>query len=296
VAIFVQWVRHVDTKSPKRVLWLNIDETSIGLAPPHTRGLVVSKQLWRLAPGGCVSEPATVVKKEDLRGAFTYMAVICSCQLLQQELPHMLIGCEAKLTRKLMKSMEDLPPSKLQLVRQKSAWCNAANLVDYFKKLQVALAPYVEILRPVVVLDVAPSHLPEAVMRGAQECGLELVYVPAGTTSIAQPLDVYGFRSFKSWLARELQLLRPSIPARSPISTKDLLGILRRAPTDFFCRRHWDTAFRCLGVGPPHTWHTRLRRALPVDFVGVSGKLTVQQLEEIFPKKRRMEHAPELLL
>ena len=74
----------------------------------------------------------------------------------------MLIGCEAKLTRKLMKSMEDLPPSKLQLVRQKRAWCNAANLVDYFKKLQVALAPYVEILRPVVVLDVAPSHLPEA--------------------------------------------------------------------------------------------------------------------------------------
>ena len=183
-----------------------------------------------------------------------------------------------------------------------------------------------EILRPVVVLDVAPSHLPEAVMRGAQECGLELVFVPAGTTSIApshlpeavmrgaqecglelvfvpagttsiaQPLDVFGFRSFKAWLARELQLLRPSIPERSPISTKDLLGILRRAPTDFFGRRHWDKAFRCLGVGPPHTWHTRLRRALPVDFVGVSGKLTVQQLKEIFPKKRRMEHAPELLL
>ena len=66
----------------------------------------------------------------------------------------MLIGSEAKLTRKLMKSMEDLPPSRLQLVRQKSAWCNAANLVDYFRKLQVALAPYMEILRPVVVLDV----------------------------------------------------------------------------------------------------------------------------------------------
>ena len=179
------------------------------------------------------------------------MAVISSCQILQQELPHMLIGSEAKLTRKLMKSMEDLPPSRLQLVRQKSAWCNAANLVDYFRKLQVALAPYMEILRPVVVLDVAPSHLPEAVMRGAQECGLELVFVPAGTTSIAQPLDVFGFRSFKAWLARELQLLRPSIPERSPISTKDLLGILRRAPTDFFGRRHWDKAFRCLGVGPP---------------------------------------------
>ena len=44
-------------------------------------------------------------------------------------------------------------------------------------------------LQPVLILDVAPCHIHEAVMRKARSLGIWLVYVPAQVTSLVQPLD-----------------------------------------------------------------------------------------------------------
>lgn len=91
---------YVNTKFvDKTPLFLNLDETSI----PYTM----------LQLPGCVALPRHAslrmpVRKQDVRGALTYVSIICDAPHIQGKLPHYLFGTETKLTQKLLRGQRRL--------------------------------------------------------------------------------------------------------------------------------------------------------------------------------------------
>ena len=52
---------------------------------------------------------ACPVRKQDVRGALTYVSIICDAPHIQGKLPHYLFGTETKLTQKLLRGQRRLP-------------------------------------------------------------------------------------------------------------------------------------------------------------------------------------------
>lgn len=125
---------YVNTKFvDKTPLFLNLDETSI----PYTM----------LQLPGCVALPRHAslrmpVRKQDVRGALTYVSIICDAPHIQGKLPHYLFGTETKLTQKLLRGQRRLPQTALHIVRQKSAWTSCKNITKIVRDLGKVLKPY----------------------------------------------------------------------------------------------------------------------------------------------------------
>ena len=174
---------YVNTKFvDKTPLFLNLDETSI----PYTM----------LQLPGCVALPRHAslrmpVRKQDVRGALTYVSIICDAPHIQGKLPHYLFGTETKLTQKLLRGQRRLPQTALHIVRQKSAWTSCKNITKIVRDLGKVLKPYP--FQPILLLDVASSHLAKETMVCARRNGVQLLYIPAGCTDKIQPLDIAGF-------------------------------------------------------------------------------------------------------
>lgn len=185
----------------RELLFINLDETSVG----HTM----------TPPIGCVAKPRTArgkqphaqVLKQHVRGAWTYVSVICNCKHIQGKLPHFLICTQVKLTKKLLRAQRALPQTRLRVLRQQSAWTSAANTAQILKEIAEVLKSFPS-KQGVVLLDCAPAHLPRQVMAMARKCKLQLIYIPAQTTDYLQPLDLQGFSPFKQYLKRKHQELR----------------------------------------------------------------------------------------
>ncbi|XP_049511332.1 uncharacterized protein LOC125939868 [Dermacentor silvarum] len=63
-------------------------------------------------------------------------------------------------------------------------------------------SPNVDDVRRLLVLDQAPIHKTQAAKNAFEEYDTDVLYVPAGCTSILQPADVYWNKPFKSTLRR----------------------------------------------------------------------------------------------
>ena len=122
---------YVNTKFvDKTPLFLNLDETSI----PYTM----------LQLPGCVALPRHAslrmpVRKQDVRGALTYVSIICDAPHIQGKLPHYLFGTETKLTQKLLRGQRRLPQTALHIVRQKSAWTSCKNITKIVRESRQSL-------------------------------------------------------------------------------------------------------------------------------------------------------------
>ena len=96
-------------------MFLNLDETSVGFNMTPLAGCVAA---------ACVQRGLRLrakVKKENLRGAMSYVALICDSAELQGKLPHYLIGSTVRLTKTIMKGIAALPATQLRILRRKSA-------------------------------------------------------------------------------------------------------------------------------------------------------------------------------
>ena len=117
------------------------------------------------------------VKKENLRGAMSYMALICDY----------LIGSTVRLTKTIMKGIAALPATQLRILRRKSAWNTSEVMVAIIKDVSKTLQPVLDAgnVQPVLLLDCAPAHLPLPVMQAASDCGIQLLFIPSSCTHIA---------------------------------------------------------------------------------------------------------------
>ena len=146
VNAFWRHLRYLYQKFADRdILMLNVDETSVGYTMKPRLGNVVAPAVAK-------------VSKQDRRGAWTYLSLICNSTDVQGKLPHYLIGSKTRLTRKLLRAQKALPPTRLKIIAQKSAWTSAANLVQLLRDIGEVLKLYPG-KQGILLLDCAPRPL-----------------------------------------------------------------------------------------------------------------------------------------
>ncbi|CAJ1461416.1 unnamed protein product, partial [Effrenium voratum] len=245
VRAFWHTLAHVSAKySHKQIVFLNLDETSVGFNMTPLAGCVAA---------ACVQRGLRLrakVKKENLRGAMSYVALICDSAELQGKLPHYLIGSTVRLTKTIMKGIAALPATQLRILRRKSAWNTSEVMVAIIKDVSKTLQPVLDAgnVQPVLLLDCAPAHLPLPVMQAASDCGIQLLFIPSSCTHIAQPLDIRAFAGFKMYLKKVHRELRAA-SAEGLISPLAWIWHLTQAPRQFFAAKKWKPSFEAVGAG-----------------------------------------------
>lgn len=210
---------------------------------------------------------------------------------MQAALPHFLLCSAARMPKQCCRAYASLPRTKLQLLRRKSAWVNAEALVFMLKSLRTSLAPWIPEYKPILLLDVAGAHLPKNVLTTARKLGIQLLFCPSSTTSLVQPLDVFGFGPFKLWLKRKYQEERQAETDGQP-QLLAWLYHLSQAPQHFFAARKWQRSFHAIGAGEVGQLHARLAEFMdfPASFPA-SVKPTAAEFSVVWPKRRKMSYA-----
>lgn len=156
------------------------------------------------------------IRKDRRRGAYTYCALICSDPSIQPFLPHFLISSQTWLPSSLLRAYNALPRTQLQIIRGKSSWVTADCMLVILQAVKKALMPFLAGISPVIMWDCACPHLPKTILVAAKRHGFQLLYIPASTTSLLQPLDVFAFWRFKSYLRQKYREQRQTAAEGQP--------------------------------------------------------------------------------
>lgn len=276
----------------QELVWINFDETSVPCCPPCPKGCVVNDWKSYPVPGG----PQMPVPKSRRRIAYTYGALLCSHPGIQAVLPHFLVCSEKRLPQTVAKGFAALPPTRLRLLRRKSSWVTTDCMIRILADVREALQPWLPMVKPILVLDTASPHLPKRLMSFAKRKGFQLLFVPASSTGLLQPLDTSAFSAFKHWIKRKNQQLRRTAQGGEP-QQLEFLWQLGQAPREFFASRQWAHAFESVGCGRDVTkLHSALRNFMqnPVS-LPLPAKPTPAEMALIWPKRRKMSYADACL-
>eukprot|EP00438_Fugacium_kawagutii_P019526 Skav235659 [mRNA] locus=scaffold358:836760:837632:+ [translate_table: standard] len=283
------FLKHKYESSGKKLLFLNYDETNVMYTPDCPQGCIVAKRHWKSKHPGY---PHRRVQPEKRRATLTYCAIICDLPAAQAAVPHFVLASSARMSKQCARAYCSLKPrTKLHLLRRKSAWVTAEALVFMLKTLRASLAPWIPEYKPILLLDAAGAHLPKNIFTTARKLGIQLVFCPASSTALVQPLDVFGFGPFKMWLKRKYQEERQSETDGQP-QLLAWLYHLSQAPQHFFSARKWRRSFAAIGAGEVHQLHSRLAEFMqfPASFPP-SVKPTAAEFSVVWPKRRKMSYA-----
>lgn len=267
----------------RKVLWLNLDETSVATSFVGGRGAVVTER----TPGCLKAALGPKASKAALRGAVTHAALVCSETALQPLLPQVIIGNKRRFTKKLLASAAGVKPPAVHLFAEKTAWNSGRVMLQLLQLLSKALQPHTHIWRPVLLLDVAPCHFGVGISATAKALGIDLVYIPARTTALLQPLDVACFNSYKCHLRREWARLQEAAP-RGQVTNEAWLQLIMTTATKFLAARAWQPAFRMVGAGGKRSLGSNLQRQVEgaSDMAVLPGPPSPADLELVFPRGR----------
>ena len=290
VTAYWQWLRFCESRprGEKRLLLINLDETSVAFAPNLPSGLVVTRS--RRAA-------RTAIRKQDTRSNLTYVATVCDDDSMQEHMPHIVITCASKTTRAQMHALRISSRPNVHIWNEeKSSWNNSKLMQRILDLISKAVAGRQD-LQPVLILDVAPCHISREVMRKARSVGVWLVYVPAQVTYLVQPLDTHGFASFKVWLRQRYEDLR-SASADGVVDRLQWLRTLQVAKKLLFDPRSWTHAFQDTGARMPCprlTNELSAHVASRVARCAVALEPDIQSLSLVWPRRRRMAYAHNAL-
>lgn len=264
-------------------LHLNLDETSIklhlevphGLVTSRGRSLKRSKQLCRK------------VAKDKTRAAFTYVAIVCDCENIQQKLPQILIVNKKICTEEAFKRITAQLPGHVVLWRRQSSWMQISNLVELLGVLAKALQPFQAEYQPILSLDACKTHLNEKVWRKAAACNILMHAIPAKATYCLQPLDCYVFALLKGELKVASQAYCIGA-ATADVTLEGTVLALLQAIRKVLLGRKWTHAFEKLGLsGNQHTVSERLLKRIGDAYTPnqEASFPTLQDLQHCFPKR-----------
>lgn len=290
VSAYWQWHRYNESRVPagKRLLLINLDETSVSFAPEQKAGLIVIRS---------AQHARAKIKKQDLRTNLTYVATICDDKSLQKCMPHFIIGDNARISQEQLAALRRSTCDSVHVLRnEKSAWNNHVLMNKILKTLSDSLAHRPD-LQPELIMDVAPCHIHASVFHTASKLGIWLVFVPASITCLAQPLDTHAFFAFKAWLRCKYAELRGK--ATDGLVTRiEWLRVLQAAKAEFFDGRSWVRSFTTTGARLPCAQLTKAlsKYASPSDIKdGEAAEPGMQELSLVWPRNRRMNFASSAL-
>ena len=283
-----QWWNYLDSQVPsgKALVKINLDETSLCLHQGEGKGVVfMRKSRFREEEPGD-EEPTQRLPTWKRRCCLTHVAFICDRPQLQPLLPQVIVGNEKTFTAREFASLQSSCPANVKLVRQKSAWNNEELCAQIIRWLATALAPHLEGLQPVLLLDAAKIHTAPAVLAACSACHIWPILVPAKTTWLLQPLDTDAFLDFKRFLRAAYQKARVD-SGSADLSIPQFLACVFDAVAVILNARPWRGVFVKDGFGRGQAGlGSYVKRQLGIDGVvdvGASRPL-LEQLKLRFPK------------
>lgn len=277
-----RWADWLRSRAPagKEVVFINLDETSVGLFHGAAKGNVVKR-------GRQKQPPRQNASRRALRGAVTHVAMIADRTDVQGRLPQVLIGNKHIFTLSLLAAVAATKPASVHLFREKSSWNNVAVMLRVLELLAEVMSTHFPTLQPVLVLDTVGCHVNPAVVRKANSFGIFLMIVPAKLTWLLQPLDTHVFAGYKHFLRNKYRAL---LEAHGRVSPVQWMTLLFEVATQYLCGNRWLPAFQAVGLhGKPERLSSdlqglRVERPLPAS---VPRFLDPVSLSYLFPTNRR---------
>eukprot|EP00438_Fugacium_kawagutii_P011333 Skav201359 [mRNA] locus=scaffold2471:33817:35307:- [translate_table: standard] len=230
---FFRWCNAVVTAE---AVVVNMDECSLGFFVEGGKGTVLR--------GVKASTRASLSLR---RSRCTYIASIALNPELNRKLPQILIGNRAQFTNTFLAFARRAVGARLILWKNQTAWNNSNFMVKYLQlviEAWQATCPH----RPLCVLfDCAQCHLTDEVYKLACAAGVRLLIVPAGATSILQPLDVYVFRRLRDDLRRRWTSVQ-SCASSGAVSKGEWVSLVANAVQTIVSQPCWTHAFEGTGV------------------------------------------------
>jgi hypothetical protein len=193
-----RWWQACRSKVPdsKAALRMNLDETSVCLYQGDCKGTVfATKGLKR-------KRPVQKVSRAKRRCCLTHVGLVCDSVEFQPFMPQFIVGNESTFLVRDLAGLQASAPPNVTLIRQKSAWNNAALCTQLIRVLGEVLKPFLHRIQPVLILDAVPLHYHRRVLDACNASQIWPVVVPAKLTWLLQPLDTHFFYKYKVWLKR----------------------------------------------------------------------------------------------
>ena len=280
-----QWHNYLESRAAagKRVLRINLDETSVCLFQGDAKGTVFFTRKRQRPREG----PTQRVSRAKRRSCLTHVGVICDDTALQPLMPQYIIGnCSTFLARD-WSDLEARAPPNVTLVRQKSAWVNTGLLVRIVRRVGLVLRPYASSCQAVLVMDACCVHFAEPVLKACRIWGLWPVFVPARLTWLLQPCDTHAFGKYKSKLKVAYQASRVETPG-GDLAIGQFLGCMYSTIREVFQGVRWSVAFDSDGLGRGQSEVSmciREKLALLVPIAVPNMLPTEEQLRVCFPRR-----------
>ena len=190
--VFWQWCNHLASKCPagKKLVWINMDETSVALYNGVGKGNVFFSRSRR----GEGPEPAQRIDKSMLRTNLTMISFCRSEPALQVIMPHIIIGdCHTFKAGEFLELLNNTP-TNVYLLREKSAWNNSTIMLRICDLLHIILQPHVATCYFILGVDAAGCHIKPETPLAYRRSFVHFVLIPAKLTFLLQVLDTHGFR------------------------------------------------------------------------------------------------------
>lgn len=167
-------------------------------------------------------------------------------------MPQVIIGNERTLLVRALPALRRDAPSNVVLVRQKSAWNNAALMTRIVGLIGDVVRPCADRYQPVLIMDVVSLHTRRVVLQACRRHGIWVVFVPARTTFFLQPLDAHILHLYKAALRKRYHaLLCDSTVGELDVPT--FLTCIYHALDSVMEGRGWSSAFDACGLGRGQT-------------------------------------------
>jgi hypothetical protein len=236
---------HAKCPTGKRIVHINLDETSVCYWSPSTKGNVLKQRLHY--PHG--QAPVVRVSTTRSRATLTHVAMISDDEEIQKLLPQVLVANRRLLTREQQTRIQAILPMSVFLKVQQKGWNNVALMCEILKLIAACLKPVLETVQVVLSLDAARIHLHPNVFRQAYRLDLWMIVVPACTTWLLQPLDTHVFRRYKATL-REVFNAELEMPASGASDSEVIVRVVCRVITHVVSGMSWNHAFARNGFTP----------------------------------------------
>ena len=275
-----RWWNYLFKNVPRQrqVVTINLDESSVPLFQPGPAGNVV----LRPSLARNVRHHAS---RRLRRMNVTVIGVICDDVAIQRCLPQFVLANEATFLKREFAGLQNICHENVKLYRRRSAWTDAAFMSEVVREIWRSLLPFTRHIQPVLIWDAARQHTQAHVLKSCSRLGIWPVVLPAGSTSLLQPLDTHCFNVFKRELASKCER------SAATWSCMNFVTAVNAVFVDIIINGSWQHAFVSNGFSEE-------QGGVSERVLGVIGGMpqdvghdrpTIEDLTLIFPRRSRIE-------
>ena len=287
VRVFLIWVAYLSETgfSLDESLYINLDETA--LRQENLRQGLVS---------GSVEDTSGVIAGSDMgqtvsRDSTTLVALLCNQAAWQKIMPQWLLPKKHKDATKWKAIAEEFRTQGgcVQVITGTSGWMTVDTMIIILDHLKNIIHEHGG-SKVVIVMDCLRAHVHFDVVKHIAKLNWRVLLVPAGLTSMLQPLDVFAFAGLKQILKSGVVNLQLGREDRK-ITLHDWIVMARDAISRHMVSDASSAKWALIGykLPLPPACDSFLKQMLGTD-MGFHRRLTVAELEVYMGSKSAVVH------